>query len=330
MSEVSVMDSENKLYSVNNKIDLLHIPHTSMLHWFTSGDKQNVLASMRDKEEREFGIRFFLEDLRAGTVWAHITIDNPMSITTGDGDDSISYFFEKTQDGFLKSVFAEVLSTGCIEAFKKTGIYIFSILSSLCFFYRRPFRIHSIMVIDSKYKVTYFTRKTAPKPEPLKKPLASFSNSPIGSLLAIYRDGMNSVDIPYRYICFFKIYEAWYKHRENFFNTAVERPILYITSDLLAGFYREHYHQEFINKTFSDENVFKTLNEIRKFLVHPVIDRGRPASFCNLDQIDLLEALEIMSNLIERIVTKVLDNELSLLAVSDTSIQELLKIYQNK
>ena len=141
---------------------------------------------------------------------------------------------------------------------------------------------------------------------------------------------MNSVDIAYRYICFFKIYEAWHDHREKFFiNSNNARPKIVITRNLLAKSYREKQHKQFLNKSFNDKYLYEELNKIRKYLVHPFINRGGiPASFCNLDHIEVLEVTETMSNLIERIATKILDVELNLMAINNKNIMDFIAVYR--
>lgn len=139
---------------------------------------------------------------------------------------------------------------------------------------------------------------------------------------------MNSIDILYRYICFFKIYEAWHEHSEKYFsiNTIYKSNII-ITNNLVRNFYRENFHQSYLNKSIDDADVYKQLNEIRKYLVHPVIDRGVPASFMNLDHIDALEAVELMSYLIEAIATKILDSQIKLMANGNAEIGAILNTY---
>ncbi|MFN7098195.1 MAG: methylamine utilization protein MauJ, partial [Gammaproteobacteria bacterium] len=154
----------------------------------------------------------------------------------------------------------------------------------------------------------------------------SFKTNLIGSLFAIYRDGMNSVDLPYRYICFFKIYEAWYTRHEKFF-VVKNRPDQKITKNLLATAYRKTFHDAFIDKQFDSKEVYKHLNHIRNCLVHPIIDRDI-MDYCCLDSIENIERLEAMSNLMERVATKILDIELSLMAKIEPDIEKLLCIYK--
>jgi len=313
------------------KIDNLHIPHIGFLQWYCPSDKADAIRnSIDDKSQRKFGVLFFLEDLHAGTKYTHIKFDGELSQRIKDNANEINMWFRKNNEGYLNAILAELNSDNHITAFKMTSKFIFGILSALSFFYRRPFRIAHVKIMDAKNKAEVETRKFCSKPAKLVLPKASFQPADsIGSLFAIYREGMNSVDIAYRYICFFKIYEAWCKRVEKFFAKKEEtREKIIITADLLKSFYNENFHRNFLEKSFDDKDVYEILNHIRKHLVHPVIDRNDPASFCNLDHMDFLEHLEMMSNLIERMVTKILDVELAAIAKTDSNIAELLNTYK--
>jgi hypothetical protein len=319
-------DSGDK--STNDEVDNLHIPHIGFLQWYS--DKDTISFSMNDKSLREIGVRFYLEDLRAGTEWVHLKFKEDMSQSIEYNGLKTNFWFEKNNKGYFQSIFVGLTSAGCIEAFKESTKFINGMLSTLCFFYRRPMKIGRITIEDKKHNAQISTRKSCPASENLIAPLATFKSTPIGSLFAIYRDGMNSVDLAYRYICFFKIYEAWKKYPERFFNKKNKiSSEIFITKNLLAGSYRENYHQNFLDKLFNDEIVYENLNHIRNYLVHPVIDRGIPASFYNLDEISTLETMESMSNLVERMVTKILDIELNIMSEDDSDIAKLIQIFNH-
>lgn len=70
-------------------IDELHIPHVNFLQLNT--DNEDVaIKSLQDKSLREFGVRFFLEDLRAGTNWAYVNLKEDLSQSTGPNSDKFN------------------------------------------------------------------------------------------------------------------------------------------------------------------------------------------------------------------------------------------------
>ncbi len=309
----------------NSEIDRLHIPHIEYLHWISNDTGKQ---SSYDKSTRTFGVRFFLRDLRANTPWVYTTVEEEVSQTILHDNEKMGVWFEKNKDnGLLESILVECGASGSLEAFKKCIDYILSILSTLCFFYRRPFRINKIKIYDNQHQAVFYTENFCPKPVKFISPLASFKISPLGSLLALYREGMNSLDVGYRYICFFKIYEAWQKKSRVFFSKKSKKPHLVITKNLLAGAYRDAHHKVFLDNSFNNSATYETLEKTRDYLVHPIIDKGTPPAGLHFDSIEYNEFMESQANLIERMVTKILEIELKLMAENDKEIESLLKIY---
>ena len=133
----------------------------------------------------------------------------------------------------------------------------------LTFFYRRPFKISLIKIYDKTHNLNYSTFTYRPKTEVLVRPAASLSKEvPFGSLLACYREGMNSLDLAYRYISFFKIYEAWYrkdfafKLTDNVLRKKM-RPDFTVTKKLLLGSYNIIHHKKFVTIQHSAKNIAK-------------------------------------------------------------------------
>jgi hypothetical protein len=211
-----------------------------------------------------------------------------------------------------------------------------SLLSMLVFFYTRPIQISSIRIYDNKYSnLIYATRSYCPRPEKLIAPEGAFSKEvPIGSLLALYREGMNSLDLAYRYISFFKIYEAWYKKQFSFELTdhilhekGVIRKKLTINEDSFEYLYQQKDEkiEKFLGKVFDDEDLFTNLLHLRNLLTHYMLDRIKVIGphFFNLDDPLVYQYVELMANMIEKMVTYILIEEFNLLAKFDEGFNRL-------
>ena len=313
----------------NNNADIIdnfHIPHIKFSKFYlTCGSPEKSNQSKKDKSKRKFGVKFFLEDPIAKTDHVYLSLSEEILIRNADAN----IYFEKNNKNLLESIFIGLEGTGLIEVFNKASNTIFSILTILCFFYRRPAKFRLITITDTQYQIEFQTRDHAPKPEKLIAPLVSFINHPIGSLLAVYRDGINSADLPYKYICFFKIYEAWFKYSEQFFDRSkADFCELEITHEFLLGRYNKEFHEKFIGRKIGDEYVYEECNEVRKYLVHPMIHHKVPKPGCiNLDSIEFSMMLESMVNLIEKISTVLLDCILLILGNDHKEIKKLLDIY---
>lgn len=322
----------NNICQSDDELDNFHIPHINTLQWYPSGNKEVCESANCDYSERPFGVYFFLEDSRAKTLYVHVKIDNELSQHIKiDGE--INFWFNKNNDNYLESILIDLCADGFKKALENSFNFVNSILSMLCFFYRRPFRIWQIKITDRKYDIDYITRPFCPKAEPLVLPSISFpAEIPIGSLFSIYREGMNSVDIAYRFISFFKIYEAWYKDKnaeKYFYRNKQSKPKITITENLLGDAYRKEYHDEYVGKEISSKNAYEKLLSIRNYLSHPFLDRNTPPSYYHFDQLNSSQEIEALSNLIERIATKILVKELELWANFREDFKNLLQVYRD-
>jgi hypothetical protein len=288
----------------------MNIPHINMRGWkINTSDEQSIEKAWKDKKKRKFSIRFNLEDLRARTQYVHISLSEELS-QSGPGNEEINIWFEKNKKGFLRSILVELETTDHQKAFRIAHDRVASILSMLTFFYRRPCRVSFYMIFDKTYNLSYSTFTFCSKAETLILPTASLSKEvPIGSLLASYREGMNSLDLAYRYISFFKIYEAWYKEDFAFKLTnnvlkQESRPEFKITKDFLSGIYIASCHKEFLDKSFKTKEVFSHLNYCRNLLAHYMLDRYKELDphFINFDDIKVIRYFEAITTKIGLII----------------------------
>jgi len=189
---------------------------------------------------------------------------------------------------------------------------------------------------------TNFPYHHCPKPENFILPAGSFSKEvPIGLLLALYREGMNSLDMAYRYISFFKIYEAWYKNYFAFRLTdnqlqklKLERPVMIIKKELFE--YPSNKNSKivkhFFDREFNDKSIFKELFHFRNLLAHYLLDRHKDLvphpHFISFDDLDVQQQIEDMTNLIERMATYILVIEFDLLAKCDEDFSRLFFPYR--
>lgn len=315
--------------------EISHIPHTNVLLWQTDGEPENFKKAQKAKEKRDFGIRFFLEDPRARTPYVYLSLEKEIDQSVMIENQSINIWFEKNVDGFLDAFFIGLKARSFNEAFRLAYSQASNIQSNLTFFYTRPVRVRFIEIFDKKFDLKYYNPPTCPKTVDINSfsPIIISKEVPFGSLLALYREGMNSLDLSYRYISFFKIYEAWKKNEFAFrlTNNALgeqkkERKPLKITEALLSGVHIGIYREKFLNKKFKD--VFDKLNQFRNFLAHSFLDKTSQPSFINLNDIESIELLEGMSNLVERMATKILKEELFLLSKCGEEFKKFYESYQ--
>ncbi len=327
------MTMDDKYIDVGS-LSELHIPHIYATSWWCeAGDKKSRLNFSQDKSIRAIGVRFCLEDLRAKTLYAHVKLNTELSQNLQEPNDKqVDVYFERNAQDFLSAILIGSQYSDMEDALSRSFLILNSILSMLTFFYRRPFRVWQIHLTDEKHGIKLSTKSYCPKTAVFSLPSAGIpSHYPMGSLFSLYREGMNSLDIPYRYITFFKIYEAWYdkKIRKKFFNRKNRtQPKVLITKDMLMGFFIEKYHKPYLNKAINEKKIYGKLSDLRNMIAHPFLNNREPSGFIVLDSFESIKKLEAMANLIERIATEILEQELSIWAEERPDYKQLLAVYK--
>lgn len=232
----------------------------------------------------------------------------------------IDIWYEDSDAKLLESIFVGIHVTSSIEAFDIANKHVLPLLSIMSFKYRRPFGVREIHISDGGNEAKWLIKPFCTKPIRIKIPRCSFMpNDPLGSMFALYREGMNNISCTYRYLCFFKIFEAWVTRKSAFRNTDTlykrkygempKRPRRTVTKTLLAGSYNHKYHYNYLNKYF--KSCFQELSYIRDVIAHPFKDENSKNKqyFANLDEPSHQAYISALANLVERIATKILDDE---------------------
>lgn len=315
--------------------DERHIPNIGFSHWIARSDLESINTSEADHNKRNFHIEFFLEDTRARTSYVYASVPQESSFNIVQTDYVIDFLCQPNEDGYFNKIIAGLSEESAVKAFERTSAQVLPMLSVFSHKYRRPFHVRAIWITDLNHKAKWCISPFAQKLVEIKISPSGFKqHHPLGAMFSIYREGMNSISDSHRFLCFFKIFEAWKMGKSAFKNTRVEyenakgnkleRPKRKITKLLLSGAFNEQYHDCFLNKKFTE--CFDSLNAIRDFVAHPFIDKKVDKEyFINFDDPQHLEFISAMSNLVERISTKILDDEIEILS----SIDEQIKTHLN-
>ena len=86
-----------------------NIHNIGTFHWRCSANQEIVKKAGNDKSKRKFGVRFLLEDPRARTNYAYITLTKELS--QHDKNDHCDIWYEKNKDGFLGSILIDIPET---------------------------------------------------------------------------------------------------------------------------------------------------------------------------------------------------------------------------
>jgi len=226
----------------------------------------------------------------------------------------VNIYLEGNQEGLLRVITVGVFDTSTQSAFQRASEPIYSMLSLWTYQYKRPFSIQEVKIFDKTHQAQWMIPKFCPKPTILKLSFLSLhQESHIGSLFALFREGMNSTSFAYRFLSFFKIAEAWKQQKVHLLGLLMKKrkgipsdfPIRKVDKGLLGGSYRPEYHNVFLNRKFTW--CINQLEQFRALIAHPF---NNLSEFTNLDSSDAQAHLGALANLTERIAIQLLEDVL--------------------
>ncbi|MFX0202352.1 MAG: methylamine utilization protein MauJ [Candidatus Hodarchaeota archaeon] len=279
---------------------------------------ETIQASEGDTEERTFEIVFFLEnppshrqgvDLRLGEAQIQTQIDEMSR--------QVTVRFQPNTDGRLWSVVFIVSDTNPKSAFR----YCYDRLSPLLSFWAlmtgSGFAILGLRIIDTGHGAKWKVVPQHSRPEEFAIPASMTIGGEHGAMLSLYREARNSQSPFYRFLCCYKILEAWYRNRDIFSyadrivrenNLPFRRPPRTVTHEMLVISMVFSRHPEFRDVRFG--RFFELLNPWRRSVAHAITDEGE---FLNFDRYESLIEIGPIANLTELVTRQVLLDESALL-----------------
>lgn len=299
-------------------------PHVSNLawnfglfDWIPAAGPESIASSELDVSLRPIGVTVFLEDPRARTphVWAQAPNKTENHVNV---DDSIvDIWVESNADGFVSSLLFGTHATSPAEGTERCCSILFSLLSSWSFQAQRPMAVREWLVEDRAHRAKWVVRPQAQEQEPLKLNGINVSlapANPIGSLVALFREGMASVQPAYRFWCYYKILEAWkeglgpFKQVNQLFSDQGKKPVrrsLTVQADMFKRKCKAEKYEHLIGKKFGW--CFERMINARNFIAHPFIEDG---AFVSLDSPDTLGYLSDAANLAESMAIEIIVEEM--------------------
>jgi Methylamine utilization protein MauJ len=286
--------------------------------WLPASTSETITASDADTTVRPVGVTAFLEDPRARA--AHVYVRPPAQteyhVKTDDGS-VVDLWLRACPDGqFLSSVLLGTHAETPKRAFDRNYAYLLSLLSSWSFQAQRPMAVREILVEDKTHGAQWVVRPQAQEPLQLNDIKASFAAAhPLGSLMALFREGMASIHASQRFLSYYKIIDAWRNGEGPFKLTneqlkakGMSRRRLVLEEGMFTNKPATHDYSEVLGKKFTW--CIDRLYEPRNFVAHPFDEQGR---FLSLDDPMTQAALSQAANMAERMAIEILVEELRLL-----------------
>lgn len=289
------------------------IPNLGPYTFIPYSQESVIKKSTKDDNNRAFSITAFLEDNRARTKHIYLTFGDDESFSIKTDNNKIDFYLEKNSDGHLISLMAGCFATSYREALELVYHHIQIILSQWTFKYRRPIGYYEIRIIDKTHNAIWGLPHTAPNTLPdIDFPIVIMAESPLSSLITVFKEAMNSQTGSARFLNYFKIVEA-YPSNGPFYemnryckvnNIKNMRRSGIVTEELLNGAYIQKYHEMFLNKKFTWCK--NHLIELRNAIAHPFL---KNRSYIDLDNLETQACISAYANLLERIAINILTEE---------------------
>ena len=258
---------------------------------------------------------------------AWIYLPSKAEYHVGAEGEAVDVWIHGNADNQLNSVLLGTFAFSAQEGCQRSLALLFSLLSSWSFQTQRPVSVRELLIEDKTHGARWVVRPQAQTPLKLNDITVSLgAPNPIGSLLALFREGMASEQPAYRFLCYYKIIEAWNKSSGPFEQVRrlcadtgkiATRKVLKIEAAMFEGKWEREKYERLVGKRFGW--CFEQMNEARKFLAHPFDSDG---VFVSLDDPGTLQAISDLANIAERMVIEILVDEIRMvesLGVSETS-----------
>lgn len=276
-----------------------------------------ISVSEQDHSIRPFGCTFYLEDTRARTKYVALEVGDDSDFHIKMEPSDINFYIQSDDKNKLSSVLAGCMTNGKEQALITTFPHMQRITSLWCLKYKRPANIYSIEIFDKNNKAKWLMPAVTPSITPLAdKPVVTLWNTALTSLVAVFKEGMNSTIFSHKFLSYFKILGAYpsqgpFKEINNYCrenNIEIPRESKVLTEEILKGTYDKKYHARYVGKKYT--KIRDELKNYRNTVAHPFISDA----FSDLDTLEVQAELAATSSMLERMAIEVLEEEIGLLS----------------
>ena len=192
-----------------------------LLDWLVASEPDSIVKSLADTSERPIGVRIFLEDPRARTahIWAHMPERTEYHVKI-DGKTVDLRIIPSVDQNIVGGLQLGTFAQSAKEGFLRSAPLAMSMMSVWSFQLQRPVAVRELRIDDRTNGAVWQVRPQSQLPLQLDGLNVSLAaGNSVGSLLALFREGMASPQPAYRFLCFFKIIDAWKNHHGPFAQT---------------------------------------------------------------------------------------------------------------
>ncbi len=285
--------------------------------WWTESNDDKIKASDQDGDEREFEFLFYLENPPARRFDVDLRCDGDINKTVTDSSGQrISVMFYTSEKNRLARIGCKLTSADRKIALKYCWDTISELMSIWSIKTGSGFSIYAFRVLDAKHDVKWRVFPQQAGPEPFFIPSEIGIRGEYAAMFSLYREARNSQSPFYRFLCCYKILEAWYRCRDIFgeadrlikeHNLPFRRPKRSITKEDIGFTLILNRHPEFEGKRYG--RAFEMLNDWRRQVAHALTNAGQ---FINLDVHDTLIEASAFADCVDKMANTLLIDEIGL------------------
>ena len=294
------------------------IPYFLLEFWEPETSLATVQASDADHDERQFEVWFILENPPTRRRDVELRLREAITKTQTDGAGrtvSIRFQAAEGQD-LLGGVGFRIHDTSARAAFRYAYDQLGQLLSVWALSIGSGFSIFGLRIFDERHEARWKVLPQRAAPEDFFLPDEISLSPQHAAVISLYREARNAQSPFYRFLCCYKILEAWYRSGGLFraADTLIRdrdlpfrRPRRTVTQDMLVLSMVFSAHPEFRDATF--RRFFELLNPWRIRVAHAVTDAG---DFVNLDTYAAQTDMGPIANLTDMVARQILIDELDL------------------
>ena len=309
-------------YEIEGTRNTSWLPYFGYYWWEPTSTKDIIDISEKDISKRRFYINFYMERREAYKADdSQISLQEERIIHQESRDwGSMDIKFFKNEQGRLRMISCRVEATKKQEVLVIAYNSILRLLGLQSFFNNIPTSFIAMSAKDERNKAEWKCISQRHSPSSLYIPKEANISREFEILLSIYREAKNSQSPYYRFLCYYKIIEAFYRHRHIFSitdriikekNLSFKRPKRKITRDMIVKSLIIHRSSEFENLSYGSFFEKLTHNE-RLMVAHVFPDKDKNAEWANLSDYDLYCEFVSLGNLTDLVVRDIIYDEIEL------------------
>ncbi len=307
-------------YFIIGLINRTWSPHFGFYMWDPS-DESRAQESINDNSKRDYYVNFILENFERRKINDSTYVINKEKVLHQESEKygSMDIKFIKNDENHLRTISCRLSSANFDEAIRMAYESIMHFLSLQTFFSANASLVYAMTIEDSKNKAKWTCHPRIRIIAELFIPELIGFTKEFEILLSIYRDAKNNPSPFYRFLCYYKILEAFHAHRYIFKKTdqvikekklSIKRPKRKITKKMLINALLNHRMNEFSNMPYG--KYFEYLRSNERLMVAHVFPSDKTKDLVNLNDYEIYSEFVSLGNLTDLVARDILNDEIML------------------